>query len=184
LAQSIPSIEPSEFAAGETVQWRRSYGDYLPADGWALKYYFAGPDIFAVTPSSTSGEWLATVAPSDTDGKKAGTYRWTLYAEQGAPVTERRRIAAGTLVLTANITTAAAGDLAAFAEVALPIVEAALRGRLTVDQQSFQIDGTVITNIPILELKKIRSQLRTELWRKRNPGKVGQPIRLTFVRPS
>lgn len=178
----ILSEEPSEIAAGETVQWRRSFGDFRPADGWALKYYFAGPDIFSVAPSGDTGEWLATLAPGDTQAKKPGTYRWTLYAELGAPVTERRRIATGTVLLSPNITTAAAGDLTPFAEQLLPIVEAALTGRLTVDQQSLQIDGTAIVNIPIVELKRIRAELRTEIWRKRNPGKLGQPVHFVFTR--
>lgn len=179
----ILSEEPSEIAAGETVQWRRSYGEFLPADGWQLKYYFAGQDIFSVTPNGDTGEWLTTLAPATTGAKKPGTYRWTLYAEKGQPdVTERRRVAAGTVLLSPNITTAAAGDLTPFAEQLLPIVEAAIKGRLTIDQQSYQIDGTAIVNIPILELKKIRAELRTEIWRKRNPGKVGQRILLAFTR--
>jgi hypothetical protein len=186
LAQPIPSTEPSEFAAGETVQWRRSYGEFLPSAGWLLKYYFAGPDIFTVAPAQVNGEWLATIAPATTAAKKAGTYRWTAYAELvdgGGATTERRRVAAGTVLLTVNVTTAIAGDLVPFAEQALPIIEAAIKGRLTVDQQSFQIDGTAVMNIPILELKRLRGQLRAELWRKRNPGKVGQPVQLRFVRP-
>lgn len=183
MSEPIPSTEPSEFAAGESVQWRRSYGDYLPADGWTLKYYFAGPDIFTVTPDAVSGEWLATLAPGDTAAKVRGTYQWTAYAEKGAGPDERHRVAKGTLLLTLNVTTAVAGDLTPFAERLLPIVEAALVNRLTVDQQSFQIDGTAIVNIPVVELKRIRTELRTELWKKRNPGKIGQPIYLRFARP-
>lgn len=185
MAQSIPTTEPNEFAAGETVQWRRSYGDYSPTDGWTLKYYFVGPSLFTVTAADTAGEWRATVTPATTTNKKAGTYRWTLYAEQGSPtVTERRRVAAGTLTLTADITAAGPGSLAPLAETALPIIEAAITGRLTADQQSFQIDGTAITNIPIIELKRLRAEFRSELWRKRNAGVAAQPVHLRFVRPS
>lgn len=178
----ILSSEPAEFSAGESIQWRRSFGDYLPADGYSLKYYFAGASIFTVTPANTGTEWLATIAPAATADKKPGTYRWTLYAEKGVGPAERFRVAAGTALLTPNITNAGPGSLAPYAEELLPIVEAAIKGRLTTDQQSMQIDGTLIVNIPILELKKIRSQLRSELWRQRNPGQVGQRILMTFGR--
>ena len=174
----IPSTEPQSFAAGETVQWRRSYGDYSPADGWDLTYYFAGASIFNVTAEAVNGEWLVTIQPGDTRKKKAGTYRWTAYADNADG--ERRRIDSGTVRLEADITKAADGELSPFCELALPIIEAALTNRLTVDQQAFQIDGTAITNIPIVELKQLRAQFRSELWRLRNPGKVGQPILMSF----
>lgn len=182
MGDQILSIEPDTFAAGETIQWRRSYGDYLPSAGWALRFFFVGPDLFQVAAANVNGEWLATIAPADTATKKAGTYQWTAYAELGvAPaVTERRRVASGTLILTPNMTTAAAGDLTPFAERMLPIIEAAIAGRLTVDQQSMQIDGTAIVNIPIVELTRLRAQFRAAVWRKRNPGKIGQPILLSF----
>lgn len=179
LAPSIPHHEPSTFAAGETVQWRRSYGDYAPTDGWTLSYYFAGAGIFRVDAVDTNGEWLITVDAFSTRKATAGTYRWTAYAEN---TTERRRVAAGTLVLTPDITKACPGDFLTFAEKALPVIEAAINNRLTVDQQSFQIDGTSIVNIPVLELKKLRSQFKAELWRARNPGKIGQPVHINFVR--
>jgi hypothetical protein len=43
MAASIPTREPTQFRAGDTVQWTQgNYTDYSAADGWILSYYIVG----------------------------------------------------------------------------------------------------------------------------------------------
>jgi hypothetical protein len=43
----IPTVEPANFAAGETVKWTKVVADYPPSDGWSLIYSIRGPTAFA-----------------------------------------------------------------------------------------------------------------------------------------
>lgn len=188
---SIPVNEPSSFSIAETVKWQRSFGDFPPSDGYALKYYFNGASAFTASAdgSSTNGTggatWVVTLKPADTTGKTAGIYKWAAYAEKGSGATlERWLVAGGAITLTADITVAAAGALQTHEERTLALIETALEGRLTGDMQSYTIDGRQITKIPVLELRRLRVQYQAAVWRIQNGGRLGPPVKFTFGTPS
>lgn len=182
MPRPVPQCEPTSFAANETAQWTRAFGDFPAADGWTLRYYFRGPDTFDVVADGSGSAWLVTVKPGDTQGKAAGLYRWTAFAERGAAATlERYSVATGLLTLTPDLTTAAAGALQSFEEQALPIVEAALKGTLTKAQAAFTINGTAVTKFSPAELERLRVKYRKAIRLRRGRGKL-PAVEVRFVR--
>jgi hypothetical protein len=173
VAPVIPTIEPTRFAANTTVKWTRAFGEYRAADGWVLKYAFRGADTFDVTADGTGSCWAVTVTPALTATKAAGGYRWSAIVTRGAANTlERYAIASGRVVLTPDVGELGAGALQDFAERAMPIIEAAILGRLTSDQETFQIDGTMITHIPMEQLVALRNRFSHELRAVRGGGRI------------
>lgn len=188
---SIPVNEPSSFAINETVRWQRAFGDFPPSDGYALKYYFSGAGAIQKSADGSAGNgvngtaWVLTLTPSNTAGKPAGIYKWSAYAEKGSGASlERWLLASGVITLTADITTAEAGALQTHEERTLAVIEAAIEDRLTADMQSYTIDGRQVTKIPIMELRRLRVQYQSAVWRIQNGGKLGPTIKHAFVTPS
>jgi hypothetical protein len=62
-----------------------------------------------------------------------GTYQWAAFVTKAG---ERYTADEGVLVVERNLSTAAAGDALSHAEKVLPIIEAAIAGRLTADIES------------------------------------------------
>ena len=42
MATDIASKEPTQFRAGDTIEWKRSIDDYKASDGWTRKYAYFG----------------------------------------------------------------------------------------------------------------------------------------------
>lgn len=157
MAYEPLSRAPSTITAGETVQWYQDVPDseWAPGGDYALKVYLRGASILTLTATDDEGAWLVTVPVAQSEGLTAGRYEWVAYAESGDGTT-RYRVATGTLEVTANLVTATAGARVSHAERTLAVIEAAIEGRLTLDMQSYVIDGRDVEMIPILELTRLR----------------------------
>lgn len=170
---AVATHEPSTFAAGETVQWRRGVGSYAPADGWALRYYFAGPDTFQASASVDGSDFLVTLRAVDTEGKAPGEYRWTAYAERGeGEALERIRIASGRATLHANITTTQPGAFESHSVRMLRAIRTVLEGRVPAEVENFTIGGKAITQIPFSELRRAERRYALRVKRERNGGRL------------
>lgn len=152
---------PATIVAGSTVKLTLTYGDF-PADaGWALKLYLAGARIIAPVTGSASGKGFnLTLSSTVTATLVEGTYQWEARATKSG---ETYVAEAGLVRVQADISAARAGDRQAWAERALAVVEARIEGRLTADQEEFQIHGRAVKRIPMSELLGIRAQLKAEL---------------------
>jgi hypothetical protein len=179
----IPSTEPTNFAAGETVQWTKSVADYPSTAGWSLIYSIRGPTVFpnATATPNADGSYSITIAAVDTAPLKAGLYLWASHAYKAGPPILRYAIERGVILVTANLDTVETIETHA-AEV-LPIIEAAIKGRLTGDMQQYTIAGRQIMKIPIRELYALRAQYRAELAKERNTKRANPTRAVTFVSP-
>lgn len=183
VTAQIPSTEPTNFAAGETVQWTKSVANYPNTDGWSLIYSIRGPSVFpnvTATPNA-DGTYSVTLATTDTTNLKPGTYPWASHAYKVGPPVLRFAIERGVMIVTPDLN--ATAMIVSHAAEALPIIEAALKGRLTGDMQQYQIAGRAITKIPIKELYALRSMYRAELWKERNRKRTNPKRLVTFVDP-
>lgn len=182
LTPIVPTTEPETARAGDTWKWTKSLADYPVSEGWTLTYSFRGASVLAdvdvvVVPGTNA--YAVSVLPAKTAPLIPGAYSWAAFVTKAG---ERYTADEGILVIERNLSTAAAGDALSHAEKALPIIEAALSGRLTADIENYQINGKAVAKIPILELKRLRSQYRTEIWRARNGNKLGPTLHTTFGR--
>lgn len=179
MPPSIPTAEPERFTAGDTVSFTLSLGDYPASAGWALSFHVKGVRGLNVNATPQGDSFLVTLPAASTAMLPAGAYQWATVVKRDL---ERYTVREGALVVDPDVASATDGALQPHAEKALAMIEAVLEGRLTADVQSYQLAGRLLTKIPILELKQLRREYRAELWRKRNRGRVGQRVEVTFVR--
>lgn len=178
ISETLTAI-PGSFAAGETVSYLRSApSGYAPADGWTLTLYLAGENTASAQATEESGAYRVTLTASETSQLEPGSYRWVERLSDGAGVVHD--LASGTVIVLPNIGAAASGDLQTWAEKTLPIVEAAIAGRLPSGMESYQIAGRAVSKIPIRELVALRGQLQAEVNRIRNRGKIGRTHKVYF----
>ena len=184
LTKVIPLCEPDRVVAGDTWKWTRALAEYPPSEGWALSYSIRGLSVLLdadVTVTPGVADYSVVVAANKTAPLLPGTYRWAAFVTKAG---ERYTADEGVLVVERNLSTAAASDALSHAEKMLPIIEAVLAGRATADIENYQINGKLVTKIPIAELKKLRKQYRSEVWRQRNGGRLGPQHVTTFTRAS
>lgn len=175
-----PTAVPASLIAGDSWRWDITLADYLPADGWTLKYSIRGPSVLPVQAATPSGDtYQVRIAPADTGKLSAGQYRWTSWVENAGG--DRFTVASGMLVVVPNPATV--GTVESHAAKMVRFIEAALEGRIPEDMQAFTIGGRSVQQIPILELRQLLGHYRTELRRELTPNRVGRRVEVHFTAP-
>jgi hypothetical protein len=155
---SVKPYEPITFAAGETLSWTKDLADYSPSDGWALAYFFHGPDRFTATGTDASSYFDVTVPSTDTEKLQAGTYYWQAWVTKGD---ESYQVDSGQVTVTASLRTGESGapyDGRSTAKRILDAIDALVEGKATLDQQEYQIGNRSLKRIPIADLIVLRKQ--------------------------
>lgn len=182
---TIPTTEPSEFTAGDSLQWTRAFSDYLPADGWALTYYFVNSTgkVTVTTSDNGDGSYLASISTAVSATFAVGRWYWQAVATRAS---ERVTLDSGeTVVVTGFVSTAAGGaDVRSPARKTLDALEATLQGRATSDHLSMSVNGRSISRLSVTELLQWRDRLRDEV-RIEEQGEragLGRNIKVRFGR--
>lgn len=169
MSAEIPSSEPLEIIAGDTVLWHKVLADYSIAGGWTLKYRIIGTGInLEKIATDDSGTYLVTIAAADLAAIVAeAVCRLVGWVEKGA---EKWTVYDDYCRVQPNLRTATADQLKTKAAKTLEAIEAALEGRITADLESYQVNGRAVTKIPIKELQELRAAYTTIVWREQNRG--------------
>lgn len=189
MPPAIPTAVPDTLTIGNTWQWTTTIPDFTPSDDtgtWTLSYVVAGVGLLewdASWVTVSGGGWAITVPAASTAGLTAGGYQWTaILTGASGYAGQRWTPLTGRVTLVDNPAALEPGDVQNFAEAQLAAIEEVLAGRWTDDLQAYTIGGRSVTLIPVAELWEIRSRLRSELWRARNPGKALPGMSVAFVR--
>jgi len=160
MAYQIPTTEPVEIVAGETLQWTKTLADY-PASTWTLSYEFRGAGSFSITATASGSDHAVSVAYATTDAYPVGDYWWTSYVTDG---TSRYRVDTGQTAVVKDLTDATAGyDGRTHAERTLAAIEAAIEGRATKADSEITIGDRKIKRMPPSELLQWRAAYRAEV---------------------
>ena len=158
-----PTSIPATLTAGDSWQWTRSL-DAFPADSWDLTVYLRGPatlDIPSTPGVGDPGVHVLAVAPEDTTPLAPGRYTWAERVSDGNG--DVRTIATGVVDVRPNPATATAGQLQSHAARMVPLLEEALRRRVTIDQASYQILQRAATREDLREYERMLTRYRLEL---------------------
>lgn len=172
---TIPTTEPTALIAGLTWRWDRTFPDYAPSGGWALKYTLRGASVLDITAAANAAQtgWEITVAAADTSPLIAGLYPWVSYVESGS---ERYVVATGTFQVAADPILAQAGDLTTHPERALALVETAIEARLAVDMSAYSFRERSVQREELEQLYAVRMRLKSEVAAKRTRGGMGRRV--------
>jgi hypothetical protein len=154
MAFTIPEIEPLNIAAGDRVQWTRTFSDF-PATAWTLTYYLRanlpGGQI-DITASASGSSYSVDIPTTSTEGYMPGLYYWSAFVSASG---DRKLVAQGRIEILEN----PAGivipvDKRSHARRTLEAIKAVIERRATTDQQAyvFQAVGRSVTKMPIKDL--------------------------------
>ena len=178
MSENVADRLPKIFSAGETVKFRRFVPDYLPSDGWTYALHLNGALAVLHKDGVADGDgYLVTINP--TDSLPAGDYRY-LERVSNATTGEAHNVGEGVVKVELDLALAAPGACISHAERMLALIEAAIEKKVPDDLKSYSIGGRAVVTMDVDELKKLRAQYRTEVFRLYNPDKLGPSIEITF----
>lgn len=167
-------MQQTTLVAGDSLNYAVTVPEYLPADGWSLKYRLvpraANASEFTITATASGGEYLVQVGPSQTANWTPGLYAWASWVERTG---ERYSIAQGQLTIKPDPAQIAAGtDTRSAAEIALEMVQIKLRGLATAAVESYTIAGRQLRNYPLADLVKLEAKLKSEVAAERRAAGI------------
>lgn len=165
--QAIPEIEPLTAIAGARIQWLKTVPDFLPVNGWTLKYALAKSDVAPIVLTASDngdGRHLVDVGLSVTEQWTSGEYMWQSWVEDATP-TERREIGNGLITICPLFQSEEQGlDWRSHVKQTLDAVEALLANKATKDQLSYSVAGRSVARMEPDELIQWRGHYLS-LWR-------------------
>jgi hypothetical protein len=97
----VPTKEPTEFAAGDTIKWTRELADYPASASWVLTYALRNAvSQIDVTASAVGDVHSITIAASVSAAFAPGSYGWAAYVSKAG---ERYEVGTGTLTIRPNL---------------------------------------------------------------------------------
>lgn len=171
MSAPVPTYEPAEFVAGDTVTWKISLPSFPASDGWVLSYEAknAAGGLTNIEATADGADHLVTITAAESVAFAAGTYTFHGYATKAA---ERYRVRYGTWKVVANFAAAGALDARSHAVKVLEAIEAVIEGRATKQQASYQIGGRSLAFIPHAELLSMRSTYQQEVRREQEADRL------------
>ncbi len=188
MAPGIPTREPAEFTAGDTVKWTVSFGDFPADDGWTLEYTFRGPEVHDVSATADGAAHAIVIATTVSSKFAPGHYWWDAYATKGA---ERFRARSGELDVLRDLK--AVDDVyddRTHVKTVLDALEAVFERKATQDQSSYSIEGRSLSRMAPDELIRWISLYRSLYRQEQNAARIKQGlstkniVRTRFQRPT
>lgn len=161
MTATIPLNEPASFTAGDTVKWRISVPDYLPADGWAMTYAFVQSAHQRTATGSNNGDGthLITISAANSALFNTGIYFYQAYVTLSG---ERFKVREGRLEVKPNFAASSSGvDARSHVKTVLDALEATLANKASRDQLSYTINGTSIEKLAPSEIIKWHNHYST-----------------------
>jgi hypothetical protein len=170
LSAAIPNCEPSQFTAGDTVVWDRSFADYPATDGWTLKYAFRGVGKIDVD-AQPNGTGYSVLIDSTTSNVAPGLYEWKAFVERGDSPIERHTLAQGRVNIGAELSGISNTSRQAHAERALVLCETMLEQLLASPIETYTIEQQTTVRRKISEMYSLRAKYKAELNSLKNRGR-------------
>lgn len=170
--------------AGDTFSQKVNYTDYPSSGGWSCSMALRGAGSYTINSTRDGDGFLLSALASVTAEFAAGTYEYAIYVYNS---TERHTVSKGKIEVLSNFASiSSVYDPRTWAQKTYDAVKAAIQGRATKDQLSYEIAGRKIEKIPIPDLLALYNKLKNEVEQEKTAEKisngiaVGNKIRLRF----
>jgi hypothetical protein len=161
---NAPTTEPTHFAIGDFVQWKREdiVGDYPVATHsaeWVARLASGSSTEIKVAATEASTYYLFTIASTDSSAFTQGHYHWQLEITETA-TSNRIIIDTGTLDIDFDLDNNV--DPRSHAQIMIDKIESLLQGKGDADVSSYSIQGRSLTKLSYQELIQARDYFRKE----------------------
>jgi len=161
---NAPTTEPTHFAIGDFVQWKREdiVGDYPVATHsaeWVARLAHGTSSEIKVAATEASTYYLFSIASTDSAAFTQGHYHWQLEITETA-TSNRIIIDTGTLDIDFDLDDNV--DPRSHAQVMIDKIESVLQGKADADVASYSINGRSLTKMSFEDLNSARDYYRKE----------------------
>lgn len=158
----IPTKEPLEIVAGDTVKWTKSLSDYPASESWVLTYYIKGNGINASAAATADGDDHAvTIAAATTAAWASGDCWMDGYVAKSG---ERYKVYSAKLVVKPDLSAEdGTFDGRSDAKIMLDAVETAIKA-LNFSDKSYTLGDRTVTRRDLPELLQTRDRLKGEVY--------------------
>jgi len=182
--------EPTQFRAGEIVEWPKSLSAYSAADGWSLFYRLVNESnaYTAIEGTADGTGFVITIPAATTANYVAGKYALYGWVSKSAELYEVYNAECEVLVDLKALT--AGYDIRPHVKKVLDALEAVIEGRASEKEKTVSIGGQTIDMMTLAELRiewnRYNKYYQDYLAEQRiNAGKPsGRKILLRFDRAS
>lgn len=187
MAYSIPYDEPDTLRAGDNLQFYKTLPDFLPADGWTLKYNLRGKSIIDFTAGTNGADHYVNVTAATTRDWQPGAYSLRGYVTDGTNI---YTVITGMIEITDDfVDVNETFDPRSHAKRTLELIESALEGRIPNGMENYSIAGRQISKIPIKDLRQLYDKYKQDVIMEDQAAKIakglnsGRNILARFVSP-
>jgi hypothetical protein len=161
---NAPTTEPTHFAIGDFVQWKREdiVGDYPVATHsaeWVARLAHGTSSEIKVAATEASTYYLFSIASTDSASFTQGHYHWQLEITETA-TSNRIIIDTGTLDIDFDLDDNV--DPRSHAQIMIDKIESVLQGKADADVASYSINGRSLTKMSFEDLNSARDYYRKE----------------------
>ena len=161
---NAPTTEPTHFAIGDFVQWKREdiVGDYPVATHsaeWVARLAHGNSSEIKVAATEASTYYLFSIASTDSASFTQGHYHWQLEITETA-TSNRIIIDTGTLDIDFDLDDNV--DPRSHAQIMIDKIESVLQGKADADVASYSINGRSLTKMSFEDLNSARDYYRKE----------------------
>jgi len=181
MAPPVLTAMPTEFRAGETVEYELTLPDYPPGTH-SLTVHLRGIGSADASVGEGASKYTVTFSAALTGALAPGVYQFSelITVTAGGKVVE---VGAGVVSVLRNLATAPAGSAQTHAEKMVAILETAIQDLTSGKIQAYSIGGRTVTYNDLPELQKMLAKYQSEVRMQRSPGQPFQDIHVTFLRP-
>lgn len=151
-----PTESPTKIAAGDTLKFKISDGDFLASEGWSYSFILTNgtTHIGPIQSSADGDDHQITVVKGTTAGWTPAKYSYVGYFDHAT--LGRATLHRGNSEVTADAGAIGATDLRSHARTSLDAIEAVLETRATKDQLKYQIAGRSLERMTGEDLRAFR----------------------------
>lgn len=176
MAYEIPTDEPAQIRAGDTIKWQKSLANYPASEGWVLSYKLINAsNEYDITATADGDLHLVNEDATTSADYVAGDYTWVSQVTLSG---ERHTIEQGSIKILPDLAAQEAGyDTRSTAKKTLEALDAAM---LTYGPQawtqSYTINGRAKTFRSVEDFMKFRSQLQREVQSEDAANRIAQGL--------
>jgi len=175
---TIPTTEPAEITAGDTIRWTKSLSDY-PADTYALHYKLqplSGGDSISIDATASGTDHTIEVSAALSAAYTAGNYIWTSYVLDIATGLERTTIDSSQITIKPDPLTSTA-DLRSTVRKIYDAIEATILGEASSAQLKIIVDGDTLEKKSTADLLGLESRYRLLVKQEEQADAINKGLR-------
>lgn len=178
MAAEIPTKEPTQIRAGDSITWIKTLNDYPATDGWVLHYRLINSaGKFDITATASGSVHLVSVSAATSATYTAGNYTLISWVTLGS---DRYSINSEPIEVLPDLAAQASGyDTRSTAQKTLDLLDAAMQSQgSNAWVQEYEIEGRRMKFRSVGEFMAFRSKVKQEVIKEQNAERLANGLGL------